>query len=275
MQPTFDIAFDANLDVLDLSKRLMWITPDRIFYAGLLGTTSVRVMGALIIYVALEDSIGIGIRDREPQICDLAVVPPYVPHRITSDTRLIAALQLEAETLDMTRLPAPLNAMGPVDAPWFVERVRRSVQELCVQALSPSVGSHEFDRMFFDQPLVPRPVDHRIVEVISGIKRSPSEQSCAVACASAVHLSCTRFRHLFTQELGVPFRSFRAWKRARSLLHYLNMDSQLTNIALDIGYPDSSYFSHSIRQMYGLSPKDMLTLTKGIRFMELSTKNIG
>ena len=77
------------------------------------------------------------------------------------------------------------------------------------------------------------------------------------ACADNAHLSFSRFLNLFKQEVGTPFRSFRAWKRARALLHYVTRDASLTHVALDTGYPDSTHFSHSIRQVYGLKPKDI------------------
>ena len=93
--------------------------------------------------------------------------------------------------------------------------------------------------------------------MIDTIKSDPSAPSSAEACAEQVHLSFSRFLHLFKQEVGVPFRSFRTWKRARSLLHYVNRDSNLAHVALDTGYPDSTHFSHSIRQVYGLKPKDI------------------
>ena len=34
-------------------------------------------------------------------------------------------------------------------------------------------------------------------------------------------------------------------------------DANLANIALDVGYPDSTHFSHSVRQVYGLTPKSI------------------
>jgi AraC-like DNA-binding protein len=53
----------------------------------------------------------------------------------------------------------------------------------------------------------------------------------------------------------VSFRAFRAWKRARHLLHFVNEDINLAHLAQDIGYPDSTHFSHSIRRFYGLQPR--------------------
>ena len=70
-------------------------------------------------------------------------------------------------------------------------------------------------------------------------------------------LSFSRFLHLFKAEVGTPFRSLRTWKRARSLLHHVTRDTNLVHVALDTGYPDSTHFSHSIRQVYGLKPRDL------------------
>jgi AraC-like DNA-binding protein len=117
--------------------------------------------------------------------------------------------------------------------------------------------SLDLDRLFFERPIAARQIDRRIQSVIDGIKRDPSSALSAEECAEAVHLSFSRFLHLFKQEVGVPFRSFRTWKRARSLLHYVNRDTNLAHVAQDTGYPDSTHFSHSIRQVYGLKPRDI------------------
>jgi hypothetical protein len=90
----------------------------------------------------------------------------------------------------------------------------------------------------------------------------PTPTPCRACCAWPTGPTrCTATRsaswNLFKQEVGAPFRSFRTWKRARSLLHYVNRDANLAHVALDTGYPDSTHFSHSIRQVYGLKPKDI------------------
>ncbi|WP_249931111.1 AraC family transcriptional regulator [Ramlibacter sp. 2FC] len=239
------------------SDRLMWITPDRVFYVGLLGAPSVRTMGAVIAYVAAEGAIRVSIDGGEWQTTQLAVVPPYVPHRVMSEARLIHMVKLEAETVDMAHLPAPMGACGAVDAPWFVERVRHLHRELSTQGCDIDLMALDFDRVFFGQAIPSQPLDRRIRAVIDRIKADPSAPSCAETCAEQVHLSFSRFLHLFKQEVGMPFRSFRTWKRARSLLHHVNRDSNLAHVALDTGYPDSTHFSHSIRQVYGLKPKDI------------------
>ena len=104
---------------------------------------------------------------------------------------------------------------------------------------------------------ITRHIDARINRVLEDIRNDPSRNITAQACAEAVGLSFSRFLHLFKAEVGTPFRSLRTWKRARSLLHHVTRDTNLLQVALDAGYPDSTHFSHSIRQVYGLKPGDV------------------
>lgn len=238
------------------SDRLMWVTPDRVFYRGLLGAPSVRLMGSIIVYVAVEGAIRVRLDDNDWQVTAMAVVPPYVAHEVLAEARLINVIKIEAETVDLAALPEILRGRGAVDAPDFVAHVRRRSEELHARE-NGDLMSLDFDRMFFDEPLPPRRIDRRIQEVIDRIKRHPSAPAHAEDCAHGVRLSFSRFLHLFKHETGVPFRSFRSWKRARSLLHLANRASNLAHVALDTGYPDSTHFSHSIRQAYGLKPKDI------------------
>ncbi|MFM0156909.1 helix-turn-helix domain-containing protein [Paraburkholderia sediminicola] len=257
MQLALDVSRQEQLSAQRDSDRVMWITPDRLFYSGLLGAPSTRTMGSVMAYVAVEDSLHISIDGGKWQVCEVAVVPPYVPHRILSEARLINLLKIEAETVDLAALPEPLRGCGAVVAPRFVERMRHCQRELCDLGRDLDLMPPDFDLLFFEAPLVARRIDRRIQGAIDRIKHDPSTSASAEECAQAAHLSFSRFLHLFRQEVGVPFRSFRTWKRARGLLHYVNRASNLARVALDTGYPDSTHFSHSIRQVYGLTPKEI------------------
>jgi methylphosphotriester-DNA--protein-cysteine methyltransferase len=129
-------------------------------------------------------------------------------------------------------------------------------------------GGLDFDCLFFGRALAPRPLDARIRRVIERIVSDPSASFSAEQCAAEVQLSFSRFLHLFKQETGVTFRAFRAWKRARSLLRHVRQAASLTDIALDAGYPDSAHFSHSIRQVYGLTPSDIVAGSRRLALHE-------
>jgi transcriptional regulator GlxA family with amidase domain len=119
------------------------------------------------------------------------------------------------------------------------------------------VTTAEFDRLFFSEPLQVPARDARVQAVIERVKADPGSPAPALRCASDICLSESRFLHLFSQEAGVPFRRFKTWKRARAFLSYVTQDMTLTDVALDAGYPDATHFSHSIRQVYGLTPRSI------------------
>lgn len=242
-------------------NRLMWLTTQRVFYAGLLGPVGARVLGGWGIYVSTSaaDPIRVCIGGGAWQSGDLLVVPPQVPHRVESAKPLVLNLLIEADSVDPASLPQFMQtSCGCAHAPEFVARVRAMHARLLAASGRESFADFDFDLLFFGETLAPRALDVRIARVIDRLNADPAQSASAQECAGWVHLSFSRFLHLFKEEVGVPFRSFRAWKRARSLLRYVHQSGTLTDIALDTGYPDATHFSHSIRQVYGLRPSEIL-----------------
>jgi AraC-like DNA-binding protein len=235
--------------------RIMLINPDRVVYAGLLGVTSTRKLGALTVYASLAKPFRICLGERGGRTAELAVVPPYTPHRIESEDRVIGVLMIEPESIDAARLPRFLQPAA-ADRAGILRRIRDSFFDLRHGDIRAGRETDELDRLFFGQTLERRALDRRIATVVDKVRRAPCEQFPAETCAQLAGLSLSRFLHLFKAEVGMTFRCFRAWKRARSFLSYVKLPN-LTEVALQIGYPDSTHFSHSIRNVYGLTPTDI------------------
>ena len=100
----------------------------------------------------------------------------------------------------------------------------------------------EFDRLFFGEALPDRNIDPRIRRAASNLNDFSGSKLTAADCAASVNLSPSRFLHLFKAQTGISFRAFRAWKRARHLLHFVNEDINLAHLAQDIGYPQFDAF---------------------------------
>jgi AraC-like DNA-binding protein len=237
------------------SGHLMLITPERVFYAGLLGRPRQRCPGAFHVYVSIEAGLWLTTADGRESYGELAVVPPDVRHTIASEHRSVICLVIEPESVRegaFEELAARLSGAG---APYFVQRIRTAYAELQQRQHSDDISNAEFDTMCFGEALPQRSLDPRVIKSIAQIGRFCGEPVTAVSCAVEAGLSSSRFLHLFKQETGISFRAFRAWKRARHLLHFANQDLNLAHLAQDIGYPDSTHFSHSIRRFYGLKPR--------------------
>lgn len=270
----------------DRRNRVMWLNNERVFYAGLLGAVSQRTLGGWLVYVSLGAPIRIAmaapgdpasLADAAWQSTDLAVLPPYTPHRVACEQRLICSLTIEPETVDEAALPAFMrqrNGVQPVDAAAaqrVVQRVRAAHAWLRQQGpqtfLQPPLQTASFDLLCWGQPLPQRRIDARIEQVLEAMRNNPSQSTTAQQCAADVGLSFSRFLHLFKAEVGTPFRSLRTWKRARSLLHHVKRETNLVHVALDAGYPDSTHFSHSVRQVYGLKPRDLFAGSRQLRVL--------
>ena len=76
-------------DKASTSGHLMLITPERVFYAGLLGRPRERCPGAFHIYVALRGGLWLTAADGREVYGELVAVPPNVRHTIASDHRSV------------------------------------------------------------------------------------------------------------------------------------------------------------------------------------------
>ena len=244
------------------SGRLLWITLDRIFYAGPLATSSVRTMGCWNLYAAPRGNISVRLANGPWQSSRLAIVAPYQPHQVNTHAQAIYSVKLEAESIDASGPPPELSGGDAGQGSALLAHLRACCDQLCDRDAALDLRSLDFDQLFFGRAVPGRTLDRRIESVLARIKADPCGSLSAEECAQSVHLSFSRFLHLFKQEVGVPFRAFRTWKRARNLLHYINRPASLATVALDTGYPDSTHFSHSIRHVYGARPKEMFAASR-------------
>ncbi len=237
------------------SGHLMLITPERVFYAGLLGRPRQRCSGAFHVYVAIEGGLRLAVEGARESYGELAVVPPNVRHTIASDYRSVICVLIEPETVRAGAFDDLARRLSGAERQFFVDRIRAAYKQLLHRQCGDDIVSAAFDIMCFGEALPRRLLDPRMVRAIAQIGRFSGEPVTAASCAAEAGLSPSRFLHLFKQETGISFRAFRAWKRARHLLHFANQDINLAHLAQDIGYPDSTHFSHSIRRFYGLKPR--------------------
>src|SRR5712691_5397546 len=81
------------------SGHLMLITPERVFYAGLLGRPRERCPGAFHVYVALEGGLWLSTADGFETYGELVTVAPNVRHTMASDYRSAICIVIEPESV--------------------------------------------------------------------------------------------------------------------------------------------------------------------------------
>jgi AraC-like DNA-binding protein len=236
------------------SGHLMLINPERVFYAGLLGRPRKRISGGLNIYVPLQGTLTVD-AGQPFTTSDVAVVQPYVSHSVGCDGLSVVCLVIEPETISAQAAQALTTRCGGENAAMFAAHIRATHRDLHLHGQREGFSTAEFDRLIFGELLESRRLDRRIRRAGTALGSGSGARMTAADCAALAGLSPSRFLHLFKDDTGVSFRAFRAWKRARHLLHFVNEDLNLAHLAQQIGYPDSTHFSHSIRRFYGLKPR--------------------
>jgi AraC family transcriptional regulator of arabinose operon len=118
-----------------------------------------------------------------------------------------------------------------------------------------------------DAPAVP-PLDPRIVRCM---RRMDADFDCSFdQLARELDLSPSRLSHLFTEELGVPFRSYIAWSRLVLAWEMVALQPQmkLTDIAHAWGFSDSSHMARAFHLSIGCTP----TFMRDRRWVEIIGK---
>lgn len=236
-------------------KLSMIVTAERIAYTGLIGAPRRRGLGSITIYASIGSPFLIRMEGGEWRSTHFAVVPPYRPHDLVSKDKILGSLHVEFESVDAESRQAILSLNNDPEAGAGICEVFAALARGEIRLAATTA---DIDRAFFGHALIPPVMDRRIARILARMQQTPDDLTSASGYAKFCGLSPSRFIHLFTAEVGISFRRFRAWKRARSFLPFVRGDLNLTEIAMEIGYPDSSHFSHSIRKFYGMRPIEIV-----------------
>lgn len=80
--------------------------------------------------------------------------------------------------------------------------------------------------------------------------------------ATRLHLSESRFLHIFTEQVGIPWRPFLLWKRMMCALTNILSGSNATEAAHTAGFSDSSHLSRTFKSTFGMTLQQAKKLAK-------------
>ena len=101
-------------------------------------------------------------------------------------------------------------------------------------------------------------IDPRIARVIDHVRARKGEPMPLADAAALAHLSPSRFRHLFAQQTGTPFRPYLLWVRVGAAVEAAMAGQSWTDAAQDWGFADSAHLSRTCRRMFGMAPTSLI-----------------
>ena len=101
-------------------------------------------------------------------------------------------------------------------------------------------------------------LDPRVRLAARRLARPGNTDLTADQLAAGIHLSTSRFLHLFAEQTGTGLRRYRLWARMLAAATVLSDGGDLTRAAADAGFATPSHLSAAFRRMFGLTPGQLL-----------------
>src|SRR3954465_13890179 len=162
-------------DIGQKSGHLMLITPERVFYAGLLGRPRQRCSGAFNIYVSIEGGLWLTTADGRGSYGEMVAVLPNVRHTIASDHRSVLSIVIEPESVRPGGLEDLARRLAGPEGEAFTSRIRAAYHELRAHHAGDAFSSTEFDTLCLGEALPQRLLDPRGARALPQIGKSPRQ----------------------------------------------------------------------------------------------------
>jgi AraC family transcriptional regulator len=189
------------------------------------------------------------------------IVGPNVPHQVEatgvpsfvlwSEARPVADLARRLSATSASKHPAlpedVLNTLLPV----LLASRRQMSDEDAAQVLLSHVLTTLIGPAWESRPGDPRIAAARALVTPQFFVDQPQP---ITSLAARVHLSPSRFRHLFRSEMGMSVQSYLRWKRLMVALSASANGASLTEAAHKAGFADSAHLTRVFRATFGLPP---------------------
>ena len=187
------------------------------------------------------------------EVCSNVMIDANVAHRLVGDDTVTLLIEPEshaAETLRTTLLAGTTAIIN------FDIDTRDLTAEGILQALLPDQCTE-------------RHLDDRVAGILDWFdtmqEREDWREISLEAALRRVHLSESRFLHLFKEETGIPWRRALVWRRAQVAIQLAARGKSLTEAAHAAGYADSAHLSRQFKSLFGLPPSVVLAISQFIQ----------
>lgn len=180
-----------------------------------------------------------------------AVVAAGVEHLLDPQGECVALIYLEPDAPPARALTARLAQNGGV------------LWEPCAKVRQRSL-THDRLRHFDLDALLTRPLpppcamEPRVQNALQALRLHAGDGVSRASAAARLHLSASRFNHLFSEHAGVSFRRYKVWCQLRAAIGALAAHQRLTDAALEGAFTDGSHFSRQFRNTFGMTPSSVL-----------------
>lgn len=174
---------------------------------------------------------------------------------IDSNSPLSAMLHHQLANQDWVDITGRINALSvaPPCSACSPEGPNQDASEFATYVLTTLFPGLENREMIQD----------RALKLIRFVNEHVHQPLSLTDVADLLSLSVERARHVFEEQMAMPFTQYVLWMRLRSVIQKsLQQQQPLSRTALEYGFTDQSHFSRMFKRTFGTQPRHLLT-TKG------------
>ncbi len=101
-------------------------------------------------------------------------------------------------------------------------------------------------------------VEPRVKQSIAYVHEHLAQALSLTQVAKSVHLSPSRFAHLFAEQVGIPFRRYVLWARLQTAIRAVQQGRSLTQACYEGGFADLPHFTKTFQAMFGVAPSAVI-----------------
>ena len=247
---------------------LLYLWDSKAMYIGLSFETVVHAHNAAQIIVALEGTIKVEIENSWLEN-SIFVIRPNTKHRI----RLYGTVALLLIDAEDTRMEFD-SITGELS-----RTTMASLKNCYARAYSTEEALQLFHSIISDiglsEKINPVAIDERIQRCLEYIEQNLKEDLSMESICKINGISESSFSHMFSKEVGLPFRRYLLWKRLKeSIAVFLREKKSLTEISVEMGFSDQAHFSNSFKDVFGVKPtfifRNKLRILYGLNRIKIS-----
>jgi AraC-like DNA-binding protein len=189
------------------------------------------------------------------------IVRPDVEHSYNGQGSLGAMLMLDPESTEGTWLRTTLKQEITLLPDAAIASCVLELQKFCKQPFESmkvrALIRHCVQTLCAGEPPT-RHRDPRVTTVLNAVRESADLRVSVEAAAAMVHLSPSRFAHLFKQQVGLPFRRYMLWRKLTRATLAIARERTISAAAQAADFSDAAHVTRTFYQMFGLPPSIML-----------------
>jgi len=238
----------------------------RALFAGPLGRNARHQHSTPVFLAGLYGRFALRIGEDPWRTCRAAAIPAGLPYEFDMDGEPLAVLYAEASAAGTERLARLVHQAEEAHGALIghggdIAELREMYEDLD----SASWIARGLDDLLGFAGARARPLDPRMARVVGTLHENYDDLRRVGAIADSVGLSPSRFQHVFTKEIGVPFRRYRAWCRMRAAIGAVLDGNNLTAAAHEAGFADQAHFARDFRRTFGAPATPSLSRVRGKR----------